>query len=299
MRFDGGHRKDALILSSLGPYVEWVPVCPEVEMGLSIPREALRLERHPSGIRLVHSYTKKDRTSEMRDLARRRTRALAEMDLCGYILKKGSPTCGMERVKIYSKRGMPDSSGVGLFASALLDAQPELPVEEEGRLRDPKLRDNFVERIFAYRRLKDLFRNRWKISDLVDFHTRHKLQVLAHSPGKYRELGRLVARAKEIARPTLEIRYGILFMQSLRTHATPARHVNVMQHCLGYFSESLDSGSRDEILALFEDHRKGLVPLIVPLTMLKHHVRRFSVDYLASQTYLEPHPKELMLRNHV
>jgi len=224
--------------------------------------------------------------------------ALAAHDLCGYVLKKNSPSCGMERVKIHGRSG-PVGSGRGLFAAALLEAFPHLPVEEEGRLNDPRLRENFVERVFAYRRLRSLFSGHWTIGGLVAFHTAHKLELMAHTPQRYAELGRLVAGAKALTRPALRESYAEQFMSALEVMATPKRHVNVLQHILGYFSDQLDGAARRELLELIEDYGRGLLPLVVPLTLVRHYVRQFAVTYLQAQTYIEPHPKELMLRNHV
>jgi uncharacterized protein YbgA (DUF1722 family) len=234
----------------------------------------------------------------MRRYAARRVAALAAHDLCGYVLKKNSPSCGMERVKIYGRSG-PVASGRGLFAAALLEAFPHLPVEEEGRLGDPRLRENFVERVFAYRRLRSLCSGRWSLGGLVAFHTAHKLQLMAHAPQRYAELGRLVAGAKARTRPVLQESYAEQFMSALEVMATPRRHVNVLQHILGYFSDQLDGGARRELVELIADYGRGLLPLVVPLTLVRHYVRQFGVAYLQAQTYLEPHPKELMLRNHV
>jgi len=206
----------------------------------------------------------------------------------------------MERVRVYSPRGgAPSKTGRGLFAEALLTAFPQLPVEEEGRLCDARLRENFVERVFAYRRLRSLFAQRWAIRDLVAFHTAHKFQLLAHSPKGYERLGRLVAGAKGLAREEVRAQYEAEFMAALSVHATPSRHANVLMHMIGFFREQLDGGSRHEILAVIEDYRRRLIPLIVPLTLIRHHVNRHDVSYLQGQMYLDPHPKELMLRNHV
>ncbi len=194
---------------------------------------------------------------------------------------------------------MPSRSGQGLFAAALCARYPHLPVEEEGRLSDPRLRDNFVERVFAYRRLRGLFASRWTVGSLVRFHTAHKLTLMAHSVTAYRELGRLVAAAKTAKRSDLQDDYTRGFMTALAAIATPRRHTNVLQHMAGYFKKALDEGGKAELQATIEDYRTGLVPLIVPLTLLRHHVRHHDVAYLAGQTYLEPHPRELMLRNHV
>jgi uncharacterized protein YbgA (DUF1722 family)/uncharacterized protein YbbK (DUF523 family) len=299
VRFDGGHKRDAFLVETFGRYVEWVAVCPEVELGLGTPRETLRLVRLGEDVRMVMPKTGADHTEAMRAYAERRVAALETEDLCGYILKKDSPSCGMERVRVFDAHGVPAKSGRGLFAEALLRRFPHLPVEEEGRLSDPHLRENFIERVFAYRRLSSLFAGRWKLGELVAFHTAHKLLLLAHSPKSYQALGRLVAGAKALPRAALRERYEAGFMDALRVMATARRQANVLEHIVGYFRQALDDASRRELLSLIDDYRKGLVPLIVPITLVRHYVRRFQVEYLRGQVYLEPHPKELMLRNHV
>jgi uncharacterized protein YbgA (DUF1722 family) len=194
---------------------------------------------------------------------------------------------------------MPDRSGAGLFAAALRARFPSLPLEEEGRLSDPRLRENFVQRVFAYRRLRTLFASRWTIGDLVRFHTAHKLVLLAHHPPAYGSLGRLVAGAKALPRQDVRRQYEHAFMDALGRIATPKRQANVLQHIAGYVRDALDADARQELLALIEDHRQGIVPLIVPMTLIRHHVRRLKVSYLSEQVYLDPHPRELGLLNHV
>lgn len=300
VRFDGGHKRDAFLVETFGRFVEWVPVCPEVEMGLSIPRETLRLVHNPKGNRLVAPKSGADHTDAMARFAAGRVAALAKEDLCGYVLKKDSPSCGMERVKVYSPRGGAASkTGRGLFAETLLTVFPQLPVEEEGRLCDPRLRENFVERVFAYRRLRSLFGSRWTRRHLIEFHTAHKFQLLAHSPTAYERLGRLVAGAKKLPPTRLRSHYEEDFMEALTVLATPSRHANVLLHIAGFFKDKLEPASRRELLALVEDYRRRLVPLVVPLTLVRHHVNRHDIAYLRGQIYLDPHPKELMLRNHV
>ena len=200
-------------------------------------------------------------------------------------------------VKVYDARDVPTTFGRGRFASALVERFPHLPVEEEGRLSDPSLRDNFVERVFAYWRLRALFRGRWTVGALVRFHTAHKLILMAHSPDAYRSIGRLVARARTLSRADVQRRYTEAFMSALAVVATRRRHVNVLQHMLGYFKDLLDRDSRAELLAAIEEYRREATPLIVPVTLMRHHVRSKSVAYLAGQLYLEPYPRELMLRN--
>jgi len=235
----------------------------------------------------------------MRRYADRRAAELANEHLSGYVLKKDSPSCGMERVKVYTDAGGVERGGRGLFAEALMARLPALPVEEEGRLADPRLRDNFVERVFAYQRLRTLFDRRWTHGDLVRFHTAHKLTLMAHSPKAYRALGQLVAGVATRSRSAVEAEYEVGFMRALAEIATRGRHANVLQHMLGYFKKTIDADARTELLALIDEHRRGQVPLVVPMTLMKHYVRRQKVAYLEGQVYLDPHPRELSLRNHV
>lgn len=299
VRWDGGHRKDGFLIHHLGKFVEWVPVCPEVEVGLGVPRPPVRLLRAGDGVRMVETDSGRDHTRAMQGYARGRVAALARMDLCGYVLKRDSPSCGMERVKVHRPKGMPVRDGTGLFAERLLRVLPHLPVEEEGRLNDPVLRENFVERVFAYRRLRNLFEGRWSRGAAVAFHTAHKLQLMAHCPQSYQKMGRLVASIRRLPPVRFRDRYVADFMTALRRRATPGRNANVLQHMAGYLRDGLDAESRGELADAIHDYRKGLTPLVVPLTLIRHHARRLRVEYLLGQVYLDPHPKELMLRNHV
>jgi uncharacterized protein YbgA (DUF1722 family)/uncharacterized protein YbbK (DUF523 family) len=299
VRFDGGHKRDRFLTDTLGEYFEWVPVCPEVEVGLPTPRPSLRLELHGDRVRMIMPKEERDLTSPMRAYAKRRVAALAREKLSGYVLKKDSPSCGMERVRVYKEKGPPNRNGRGMYAEALLARFPLLPVEEEGRLHDPRLRENWVTRVFAYDRLCRLWRGRWKIGDLVRFHAAHKYLLLAHSPKDSGELGRLVAAAKGVDRKELRATYDAQFMAALSKIATQAKNTNVLQHILGFFKKELDGPSRQELLGHVQDYRRGLVPLVVPLTLIAHYVRILDVPYLRDQIYLNPHPKELALRNHV
>ena len=299
VRFDSGHKRDAFLVEELGHFVDWVPVCPEVESGMGTPRPSLRLMRSHREIRLVENTSGRDHSTSMQRYAVRRLDELADQALCGYVLKKDSPSCGLERVRVYAASGVPTKSGRGVFAAALVERFPTLPVEEEGRLSDPRLRENFIERIFAYDRLRRLFDRRWTLGELVAFHGAHKMLLLAHSPDAYRRLGRLVATGKSLTRSVLEERYSTLFMSTLQVLATRKRHVNVLQHMMGHLKTALDADSKAELLSLVSRHGSGHVPLVVPLTLLRHHIRRLGVSYLAEQVYLDPHPAELMLRNHV
>jgi uncharacterized protein YbgA (DUF1722 family)/uncharacterized protein YbbK (DUF523 family) len=303
VRFDGQHKRDAFLTDQLAPFVRWVPVCPEVEVGMGVPREPVRLVKGPRGRSLMlGNQSGADWTDRMEALAAKRAEALAKEGLVGFVLKSKSPSCGMERVKLYAAANTtkaPEPAGTGLFARALMERLPNLPVEEEGRLHDADLRENFVERVFAYARLQHLWATRWTVGTLVAFHTAHKMQLLAHSTDGYRALGRLVAGAKRQERAALRARYEADFMAVLSRRATPGRNANVLQHMFGHLKDRLDDADKRELLSVIEDHRAGLVPLIVPVTLLRHHVNRAQVEYLLGQTYLEPHPRELMLRNHV
>jgi uncharacterized protein YbgA (DUF1722 family)/uncharacterized protein YbbK (DUF523 family) len=298
VRFDGGHKKDDFVTGALSRFVEFVPTCPEVEVGMPTPRPSVRLERRGGAVHLVDPRHHVDHTEAMRRWAARRVAEIEAADLCGYVLKKDSPSCGMERVRVYSG-GAATRDGRGLFAEALLERLPLLPVEEEGRLHDPALRENFVERVFAYRRWKDLLARRWTLGDLVRFHSAEKMLLLAHDPDGYRRLGRLVAGAKGTPRAEVAARYGEIFMRAMAKAATRGRQTNVLQHMAGYFKDLATPDERQELQEAIGDYRAGLVPLVVPLTLIRHHVRRHRVPWLEGQTQLEPHPRELMLRNHV
>ena len=298
VRYDGGHKRHPFLTDLLGPFVEWVPVCPEVEAGFGTPREPMQLVRGAREPRLVTVRTREDVTGQLQKAVTARLRQLATLDLDGYVLKKDSPSCGLFRVKVYGASGAPTRAGRGLFAAGLAEAQPLLPLEEEGRLNDPGLRETFIERVFAFRRLRELRAAPVRAGDLMRFHARHKLQLLAHAPAAYARLGRLVAGAKGRVSTARLDTYAAGFMEALAVPATRGRHVNVLQHMAGYFDEA-DAGSRRELAATIADYGRGLVPLVVPLTLVAHHARRHEVQYLLDQVYLQPHPKELMLRNHV
>src|SRR5262245_17568573 len=299
VRFDGGHKRDTFLTDVLGNYVKWVPVCPEVEAGLGTPREAMRLVGDPQYPRLVTVTSKKDHTKALATMTRHRTQELKELDLSGYVFKKGSPSCGIERVRVYTERGIPSLNGVGLFARAFMEQFPLIPVEEEGRLCNPTIRENFIERVFCYRRWQDLIRRGATKQALVQFHTIHKYLLMAHHPQQYEVLGRLIGQAHQSRPKELAHRYGELFMSTLVVKATVRKHVNVLQHIIGHFKERLSAHEKSELLSVIGDYHHGLSPLVVPLTLIKHYVRIFDVSYIREQVYLNPHPKELMLRNHV
>jgi len=299
VRFDGGHSRDRLLMGPAAPFAELVPICPEVEMGLGTPRPTIRLQREGELVKLVRPADGEDLTARMRAWAEQRVEQIAKMDLSGYVLKKDSPSCGMERVRVYDQNGSPGRDGRGIFAEVLMERLPLLPVEEDGRLHDAKLRENFFERAYAYDRLRKLFAEGWTRGDVVRFHSREKLLLLSHDPKSCSELGRLVAAVKSHDREEFAERYQRLFMGALAKKASPGRQINVLEHIAGYFSEKVEAPERAEIVAHLKDFRQGFVPLAVPLALLRHHVSRFKLEYIASQSYFNPHPKELSLRSHL
>jgi uncharacterized protein YbgA (DUF1722 family)/uncharacterized protein YbbK (DUF523 family) len=285
-------------MDTLGQYVTYVPVCPEVECGLGVPRESMRLVGKPDSPRLLTLRTKIDHTDRMLSWAAGRVKELENEDLCGFIFKSNSPSSGMERVRVYGDAGMPAKTGVGLFAKVFMEHFPLIPVEEEGRLHDPKLRENFIERIFTLKRWRKLRSQKCRLGRLVEFHTLNKLLLLAHSEKHYRLMGKLVARGKET--PILELygEYERLLMEALRLKSTIRKNTNVLQHMMGYFKKQLSPDEKQEILEIIGQYRLGHIPLIVPVTLVKHFVRKYQQPYLRKQSYLNPHPHALQLRNH-
>ncbi|HLB01464.1 MAG TPA: DUF523 and DUF1722 domain-containing protein [Bacteroidota bacterium] len=299
VRYDGGHKHDRFLTDVLGEYFDWVSVCPELEVGMGVPRAAVRLVGSTSAPRMVGGDSGEDWTDRMLDYSKKRVAQLGKLDLCGYILKSKSPSCGMERVKICNPKGIATKSGRGIYAEVLIKGHPLIPVEEEGRLNNPRLRENFIVRVFAYHRLRRLMDSRLTAGKLVEFHTAEKYLLMSHSEKHYRGLGRLVGNVKKTPMSELKEKYSELYMECLKVRATVRKNVNVLQRIVGFLPEELPGGDKKEVLQVIEDYRKGFVPLVVPLTLLRHHVRAHSIGYIANQVYLNPHPKELMLRNHV
>jgi len=296
VRYDGGHKLNHYIADLLSLYFDLVPVCPEIECGLPTPREAMHLTGDPAAPRLITARTGRDLTAQMQDWCAQRVRELEPLKLRGFIFKKNSPSSGLFRVKVYQDKGPPLTTGRGLFARAVTHAFPLLPVEEEGRLADARLRENFIERVYGYDRLLTFLDSNPAKGELVQFHTRHKLLLMAHSPDHYRRLGRLVAGALPLQE--LLQTYATLFMEALQLLATPAKQTNVLMHCMGYFKKQLEAWEKQELLELIERYRMRQLPLIVPITLFKHHIQRFGQPYLEQQLYFSPQPDELMLRNH-
>jgi uncharacterized protein YbgA (DUF1722 family)/uncharacterized protein YbbK (DUF523 family) len=299
VRYDGGHKLDHFLTETLGQYVEYVPVCPEVECGMPVPREAMHLVGEAESPRLVTIKTGIDKTDQMTAWAKKRVAELEKEKLMGFIFKSDSPSSGMERVKIYNEKNMSVRKGVGLFARQFMEHFPLLPVEEEGRLHDPALRENFIERVFSLARWRELMDKRENLGALVEFHTKHKLLVLSHSTRHYQEMGRLVAGAKSLPMKSTLEEYQKRFMDALKLRATPKKHANVLMHMAGYFKDQLSADEKAELLEIIEQYRRELVPLIVPITLVNHYVRKYDQPYLRGQYYLHPHPVEMRLRNHV
>lgn len=298
VRYDGQHKRDSFIVDILGKYVQFVPVCPEVECGLSVPREAMRLVGSLDNPRLMTQRTGIDHTDRMMGWAAKRLKDLEKEDLCGYIFKAKSPSSGMERVKVYNGRGGVTGLGAGLFAREFMKKFPLLPVEDEGRLNDPDLRENFIERIFTLKRYREAVRDGVSRKALMDFHATHKLLLMSHSPGDVAGMGRSISGKSGKITNQEKTEYEAALLRLLKIHATARKHVNVLQHMTGYFSVDLTGDERKELTGLIEEFRKGYMPLIVPITMIQHYVRKYGIAYLAAQYYLHPHPVEMKLRNH-
>ena len=299
VRYDGGHRHDRFLTDTLGQYVEYIPVCPEVGCGLPVPREAMHLEGDPDSPRLMTIRTRQDMTDRMQAWSGKRVKELEKDGLCGFIFKSDSPSSGMERVKVYNENGIPVKKGVGMFARTFMKHFPFLPTEDDGRLNDPILRENFIQRIFVFKKWREMMMGKQGRGRLVDFHARHKLLILSHSPVHYRLMGRLVAKADELPIKDLYGRYQSILMEALLAKATPKKNANVLMHMMGYFKKELTSGEKQELLDLINNYREGRFPLIVPVTLIRHYVRKYDQPYLKEQVYLNPHPLELQLRNHV
>lgn len=297
VRFDGGHKRDEFLTGRLGRYVEWVPVCPEMEIGLGVPRESLRLAGSEGGPRLIAPRSGLDHTGRMNAWAAGYCAGLEKLGLSGYVLKRSSPSCGLERVKVYRESG-PVHEGTGLFAAMLRKWLPNLPLEEEGRLNDARLRENFVSRVLAYRRWKDLEGEGLTRAGITRFHARHKYLLMAHRQSGMRDAGNLIGQAgKTVPASRLGKDYFDAFSSVMRQTPTRRNHTNVLQHLAGYFSERLSADDRQELAQAIDSYRRDELPLVVPLALVRHHVRKLDVDYLEDQVYLNPHPEELKLLN--
>jgi uncharacterized protein YbgA (DUF1722 family)/uncharacterized protein YbbK (DUF523 family) len=291
VRFNGGHKRSRFLTDELGPYVDWVPFCPEVSIGLGTPREPIRLTADG---RLVNRAGTADHTAAMAALP------LPVPDLDGYVFKAKSPSCGIRAIPRYRDDGVAaDHAGRGLYAARVLSAFGLLATEDEGRLNDPGLRAAFVERIFAAARLRALLVSEWTAADLVTFHARHKLQLLAHDPARYRAAGKVVAGAGTTARSVILVAYRDLFLGALARPATAGRHANALQHAYSRIGRELGRPRRADLLARIEACRRGEEPLSVPVALLAHYASGGDFPWLAEQTYLSPFPAGLRLRHAV
>jgi uncharacterized protein YbgA (DUF1722 family)/uncharacterized protein YbbK (DUF523 family) len=299
VRWNSGHKLDKYLTNTLGKFVEYVPVCPEVEAGFGVPRESFRLVGDPDSPRLITFKSKSDHTDRMVTWAKKRVRELESDHLCGFIFKSDSPSSGMIRVKVYNEKGMPHKVGIGIFARAFMEHFPLIPVEDDGRLNNPLIRENFILQIFTMKRWRDNLARKPGMGNLVDFHTRNKLLILSHSQKHYRLMGKLVAGGKKMPIKELYHQYQLLLMEALKLKTTIRKNTNVLQHLMGYFKKQLSGDEKQELIEIFDQYRNEHVPLIVPMTLINHYVRKYDQPYLKQQTYLHPHPLELKLRNHV
>ena len=298
VRYNGGHSRSRFVTDTLGQYVHFVPVCPEVECGLPTPRPTMHLRGDPENPRLVVTKTQEDHTRRMVTWAKKRLDQLATEELCGFIFKKDSPSSGMARVKVFNDKGQPVKKGSGIFAGMFMKRFPLIPVEEDGRLNDAVLRENFIEQIFTYKRWRHNMKTGRTMKNLVAFHTQNKMLIRSHSEQHYRDMGKLVAQQKKLTTAKRYQEYEQLLLKAMRLKATDRKHTNVMFHMLGYFKKVLSKDEKQEMLEVIERYRQGFVPLIVPLTLFNHYVRKYDQPYLKQQTYLNPHPAALKLRNH-
>lgn len=300
VRHNGGNCNNHYIQNVLAEYAHFVSTCPEVAIGMGIPRPAVRLEQAPNGEALmIDPKSGTDYTKEMVEFSANRAVELEEHDLDGYIFKKNSPSCGVFRVKLYINGQPGVRRYTGLFTQAIQKQFPDIPLEEEGRLCDPVLREHFLVRAFTYKRLKSFLKTDWSRGDLIEFHSREKYLLMAHSPKYYKELGQLVGNIAKYDRDEFKTIYRKLFMTAMNQKATRGRQTNTLQHMAGYLKQDIEEQGRHEVLNAIMDFQSGLVPIIVPITLLKHMLQRAEQSYVLKQSYLDPYPKELMLRNYV
>lgn len=297
VRFDGGHKASNFCTQQLKPLVQYVAVCPEQAIGMGVPRPAIRLQRDAQQeIRLVQTRDNSlDYTDQMLDYT---TQLLPRFsDLSGYIVCAKSPTCGMERVKLYDAEGNAlGKIAIGIYTRELMQTYPWMPIEEDGRLLDPALKENFVSRVFACYDYQQTMVDGFSIGKLVAFHSRYKFLIMAHSPVAYRQLGKLVAEAKLFKPAELQLRYLTELMQAMRNIATRKQHANVLQHLQGFLKKLMDSSARQELTELIDRYRLGRVPLLAPITLLQHYLRLYPNSYLQQQVYFNPYPEQLGLR---
>jgi uncharacterized protein YbgA (DUF1722 family)/uncharacterized protein YbbK (DUF523 family) len=297
VRYDGGHKRNRYMTDVLGDYFSWQPVCPEVEAGLGTPRPAIRLVQTEVGLRVL-GKDDLDVTDNLDVVADTRIPALRTAKIRGFIFKKDSPSCGMERVRLYSNGGV-SRGGVGVFAARIAEEWPNLPTEEEGRLNDKRLRENFIERVFTYDRWRRFVEDRPSTSGLMTFHAQHKYLLLAHNQAECRRLGKFIAQAhNHDLKETLET-YESRMMQLMRKLTTVKKQINTLQHLLGFVKNDLSRQDKADFLSVLEQYRNGIVPLITPLILLRFHLNKGNSEWAKAQIYLTPYPEQLALRSHL
>ena len=301
VRWNGDHKQDRYVKDTLAKFFEYVSVCPEVEVGMGTPRETVALHGTLENPQMLGKKTRTNWTGRMKRYSKDRIKDLSKDDLCGFIFKSKSPSCGLGRIPVYDELDKNKTRpGNGLFANAFIKANPFVPTEDEGRLRDPKIRENFIVRVFCYSRLKtELINKKTKPGTLVKFHTQHKFLLLSHSRAHYQTLGKIVAEVKNNQWDKVLSSYVFSFMEALTLKSTPKKNTDVLLHMMGFLKKILTKSEKEDILTAIEDYRNELLPLIVPVTLVRHQVKKHNIEYLLNQVYLNPHPKELMLRNHV
>ena len=296
VRFDSGHKISKFVTKELAPFFEFVPVCPDGGMGMPVPRPTIRLMSDQERIALVETKDASiDHTDKMMDYSKSKVAELSSTELCGYIVCAKSPTCGMERVKVYKKGGA-ENIGVGLYTQELMKQMPWLPVEEDGRLNDPVLKENFITRIYTLRDFYDSMDGEPTAGKIVAFHSRYKLTLMAHHPQSYKELGRLVATIKEYDIDTFYQKYRVGLMNAVSHRASRKNNTNVLMHLQGYFKRDLAKEQKAELSGVIEEYRQGTLPLLEPLTLIKHYLAAYPDAYLSEQKFLQPHPQEMRLR---
>ena len=297
VRYNGGHKASTLCRVALARHFDFAPICPEVAIGLGTPREPIRLVGDPAAPRAVGTVDReRDVTQALADYGQ--AMASSHNDIAGYIFMQQSPSCGVERVKVYQANGMPaEKSGRGIYANAFCSARPDLPAEEDGRLNDPVLRENFITRVYAYARWQTLLKAGLTRHAIISFHASYKYQLMANHPQQYRELWRMLGNMGKQDANLIGPQYFSQLMQALKKTATRRTHTNVLKHLSGYLRPALSADERSEIHQVIHQYREGIVPLVVPMTLLKHHFRRNPQPYIALQAYMQPHPEDLSLRN--
>jgi len=300
VRWNGDHKQNHYVREILAKYFECVSVCPEMEVGMGVPRETVALYGNLERTQMISKKTQTDWTKPMQKYIEDRINALTREELCGYIFKSQSPSCGLGKVPVHAEfGGNKVRYGPGMFAAKFIQKFPLVPTEDEERLNNSRIRENFIVKVFSFYRLQTLYKKNFSLGALVKFHTQQKFLLLAHSRKHYEALGQLVAKPKAISKEALKEIYGKIFMEAFTFKATQKKNTDVLLHMMGFLKKTLTKGEKANILSTIEDYRKGLLPLIVPVTLICHQVNKYKIEYLMGQVYLNPYPRELILRNHV